>query len=350
MKALVKIASGPGGVEIREVPIPRPGPGEVLVKIEVTAICGTDIHVLEWSPWAQGAGLKVPTVMGHEFSGMVVQVGEGVEMPRVGARVAGETHIPCGRCFQCRTGLQHICNVERIFGVHTDGCFAEYTVLPAVCAPEVDREIPVEQVALFEPMGGPFRAVQSLDCAARTIVVTGCGPIGLFGIGWARMFGAARIIASDVSDYRLELARQMGADVLVNPKTVDLVSTARQLTEGLGVDGYVDFSGNVDAIVQGFQCLRRAGRATLFGIPGKPLTMEIANTLVLNEISVTGLHGREMFGTWYKTQAALANKRVDFGPIVTHRMSLDDFEEGFRLAGAGLAGKVLFYPGAMPTD
>ncbi len=344
MKALVKYAPAPGMTEIREVPVPRPGPGEVLVKVEVTAICGTDIHVMEWSPWAQGAGVPIPTIMGHEFAGRVVEVGQGVESPRVGALVAGETHIPCGRCFQCRTGLQHICHNGRLFGVHTNGCFAEYAVLPAICAPEIDPSIPAELAALSEPMGGPLRAVQAVDPGARTLVIAGCGPIGLFGIGWARMLGAAKIIASDISDYRLGLARQMGADVLVNPLRSDLVSTVKQLTGGYGADAFIDFSGAAEATVDGLKSLRRAGRAALFGLPGKPLTLEVANTIILNEIVVTGCHGREMFGTWYKSQAALANQRVDFGPIITHRLPLAEFAHGFELAKAGLAGKVLFTP------
>lgn len=342
MKALVKYAPSPGAAEVRDVPIPEPGPGEVLVKVEATAICGTDIHVMEWSPWAQSTRVPVPTVMGHEFSGRVVQVGGGVEGPRVGAYVAGETHIPCGKCFQCRTGLQHICRNGRLFGVHTNGCFAEYTVLPAICAPEIDPAIPADLAALFEPMGGPLRAIQAVDAGARTLVITGCGPIGLFGIGWARMLGAARIVASDVSEYRRNLARQMGADVLIDPRQTDLVSAVRGLTDGYGADAFVDFSGNVEAIVDGLNSLRRAGRAALFGIPGKPLTLEVANTVILNEIVVTGCHGREMFGTWYKSQAAVANRRVDFGPIITHRFPLADFAHGFELARAGLAGKVLF--------
>ena len=344
MKAVVMARPAYGAFEWRDVPVPEPGPRDVLVKVQVAAICGSDIHVYRWSEWAQGANIPVPYIAGHEFCGEVVAVGSQVTAVKPGDRVAGETHIPCGQCYQCRTGLQHICHNERIFGIHTNGCFAEYTLLPEPCAVKVMDGVRADEAALLEPMGGPFRAAVLLDPLGSSLFLQGCGPIGLFGIAIARLAGAATIISSDVSDYRLELAKKMGADVLLNPKRDDVAAAVRELTGGLGVDGVADFSGNVPAIEQIFGLARHGGKAVLFGVPDGPVKIDAAGKVILSEVNVQGLHGRKMYETWYKTQRLLAVGRLDVSPVITHRMPMADAVKAMELAVSGQAGKILLYP------
>lgn len=344
MKALVKNEPRPGVAELVDREPRALESHEVLVKVEAAAICGSDIHIYDWTDWAAGYGISLPQIMGHEFSGRVEDVGPAVTMVNVGDRVAGETHIPCGHCPQCRSGAQHMCHNLRIFGVKTDGCFADYTVLPEACAVKLLDGISPEEATMLEPMGGPFRAMSALQVGGQTVLVLGCGPIGLFGIAWAKILGAARVIATDVSDFRLELGRRMGADFVLNPAKEDLGDLVGDLTGGIGVDSFADFSGSTVAIKQGLKTVRRAGKAVLFGIPSGDMPLNVASEVVLKELTLFGLNGRAMYDTWQRTQAMLAAKKIDVSPVITHRMPLAYYAEGFALASAGQAGKVILYP------
>jgi threonine 3-dehydrogenase len=247
MRAIVKAAARPG-VAMQRLPVPEPGPEEVLVRVKAAAVCGTDLHIAHWNAWAQGAGIRLPLVLGHEFSGEVVGIGSRVRALAPGDYVAGETHIPCGECYQCRNGLQHICKNLKLFGVHRDGCFAEYATIPALCAYKVPAAIPPRVAAMLEPLGTSLRAVLELDVSGGSVVVIGCGPIGLFAVASAKALGASRIIGLDVREERLALAKRLGCDITLNPRRPDTADQILEATEGVGADAIVEASGNAAAL------------------------------------------------------------------------------------------------------
>ncbi|MDK2927705.1 MAG: threonine 3-dehydrogenase [Bacillota bacterium] len=343
MLAVVKETTGPGA-RLAEREIPAPGPGEVVIRVRAAALCGTDIHIYEWNPWAQNAGLKLPFILGHECAGEVAAVGAGVHSLGVGDRVAVDTHIPCGTCRLCQTGRQHICQNLKLFGVHTNGCFAQYACVPAVCARRLPPEIPYEVGALFEPLGTAFRGAQATEPAGKTVAVIGCGPIGLFALASLRALGAARIIAVDVSPARLEIAQRLGADYLVNPSHNDPVAALKALTEGYGVDAFIEASGNARALRQAFQALMKGGRAALIGLPGRPIELDAGTDIVFKEATIVGIHGRLMFATWEALENLVAGGRLAVEPVITHRFPLAEFSPAIELARSAAAGKVLLDP------
>lgn len=344
MRAVIKTQAGPGNLELRRVPVPAPGPGEVLVKVAAAGICGTDLHIQAWDGWAQRANMPLPRIMGHEFVGHVAATGAAVRTVKAGDLVAGETHIPCGGCRQCRTGIPHLCSQSRFFGFHTEGCLAEYTVLPEVCAVPVDKEIPLEVAAVLEPVGSTYRVAEAAVPAGASIVVFGCGGAGLFVVAWCKFLGAAQVIACDPSEHRLGLAGQLGADVRLNPDAADVVQEVLRLTQGIGADRFIDLSGHPQAIRDGYSLLRRGGRAILFGLPAEPVALDLANAVIFREVTTVGLNGRLMFETWIKVQALLRRGDVPVGAAITHRLPLGDFEEAFRLGRDRRAGKVILLP------
>jgi threonine 3-dehydrogenase len=332
------------GAELREVPVPTPGPGDVVVKVKAAAICGTDSHIYEWNAWAQNAGIKLPTIMGHEFSGEVVSIGEGVKNLKVGDYVAGETHIPCGECYQCRNGQQHICRNLKMFGVHTNGCFAEYVQIPEICAVKIPATIKPEIGAILEPLGTAMRASFEVMSSGSRIAVVGCGPIGLLAIASARAMGAATIIAVDVLNNKLELASSVGADVVINPMEKDAVKEVLALTDGVGVDAFIDASGSVPAISTAFKYLRKGGRAGLVGLPSRPLELDLVSDVVFKEATIIGIHGRRMYEHWTKMGSLLDRGLLNIEPVITHVISLKDFQKGFSLLEEGKASKVILVP------
>jgi threonine 3-dehydrogenase len=342
MKALVKIS--PDRTELQTIPIPACGPGEVLVRVRSAALCGTDLHILEWSAWAQGAGLRLPFVLGHECSGDVVAIGEGVRGLQEGDKIAVETHVPCGQCDQCLNGEQHICNNLTLFGVHMNGCFAEYAVVPAVCARKIPQAIDYDFGSVMEPVGTAFRAALETGVGGSRVAVLGCGPIGLFVVASASALGAGLTIATDVSQYRLEIARLMGAEKVINPLQEDVVKHVLDCTDGYGADVVIEASGNAAAIKQSFQMLRKGGTVALIGLPGQPIEFEIGKDIVFKEAKVIGIHGRKMFATWTKVERLLSGNKLNIGPAITHTMPLDNWREGVHLAKSGQACKILFHP------
>jgi threonine 3-dehydrogenase len=341
MQALVKTA--PQTTELRTIPHPTCGPREVLVRVRAAALCGTDLHIHDWNPWAQGAGIELPLVMGHEFCGDVVAVGEGVTTVKPGDKVAGETHVPCGRCYQCLNGEQHICNNLRLFGIHMNGCFAEYAVIPAVCAKPIPAAIPYETGAVMEPLGTAFRSAHETMVGGANVVVLGCGPIGLFAVAAASYMGAAKVIATDISAARLAVAGTMGADITIDALG-GVAETVLDATGGYGADVIIDASGSVEALKQSFKFLRKGGRMALIGLPGKPIDLELGKDIVFKEAKIIGIHGRKMFETWTQMENALASGKLSVEPAITHKMPLARWQEGIDLAKSGQACKVIYYP------
>lgn len=343
MKAYVKDSPGPGG-KIMDLPVPSPGEGEVLIRVKAAAICGTDMHIHEWNSWAQGAIKNVPLVMGHEFSGEVVELGPGVKTLQEGDYVSGETHIPCGHCYQCLNGQQHICANLLLPGVDRDGCFAEYIAYPEMCAVKIPRTIAPELGAIMEPLGVGVNAVLEGAVGGKNIVVIGCGPIGVGIISVADALGAAKIFALDISEYRLALAEKCGAKFLINPAKNNPVQLILDETNSVGADAFFDASGNTDAIVQGFKFLRKGGHAHLVGLPSKPATIDLVPSIIFKEATVHGYHGRKMFQTWTAMMNLMDSGKVDLEPIVSHMMPLIKAEEAFGLVGGGNVSKVVLLP------
>jgi threonine 3-dehydrogenase len=342
MRAISKTRPEPGAEQI-VAPIPQPGVGEVLVRVRATAICGTDVHIYEWDPWSQ-ARVNTPRIFGHEFCGDVVEVGEGVTKVEKGQFVSVETHTACGKCFYCLTGLAHICQDAKIMGIDRDGCFAEYVVVPEFNCWIWDIDISDEVAAIQDPFGNAVHTTLATDLVGKTVLITGMGPIGLCAISVAKAAGATEVYVTDVSDYRLDLARKLGADLAINPKREDPVAAVRKATGGVGADVLLEMSGNPSAIVQGFDALRKAGFASLLGIPSEPIKLDLANAIVFKSATVQGINGRRMFETWFQARSLL-KAGLDITPVITHRMSLwDDFDKGMELMISGQCGKVILYP------
>jgi threonine 3-dehydrogenase len=344
MRALVKGSAGPGA-ELRDCPVPTPGPGELLIKIEAASLCGTDLHIYRWDPWAAGrlAG-GLPRIFGHELAGRVVGHGPGTTgrgaIP-IGTLVAAETHLVDGTCYQCRTGREHVCANLRILGVDIDGAFAEYVVLPAHNAwpsPGLAPEI----VAIQEPMGNAVHAAFTEEIAGQTVAVLGCGPIGLMAVAIADLAGAARVFATDINPERLAMAGRLGADVMIDAQE-DVVARLRAETGGVGVDVVLEMSGAEVAIRQGFDAVTNGGRVSLLGLPAQPITLDLSEEVIFKGIRIYGITGRKMFETWYRTQALLA-QGLDLSAIVTHKLPLSRYDEAFELLAAGHAGKVVLLP------
>lgn len=343
MKAVAKTRPAPGA-EIIEMEIPRPGPDQVLAKVLATSICGTDLHIFEWNEWAQNRIKRLPQVMGHELCGEIVELGAHVKNLKQGDIVSAETHIACGHCYLCHTGNGHICVNGSIFGVDIDGVFAEYALVPAANAWVLDRRIPKDFASVMEPLGNAVHTVLAGEIAGNRVLVTGCGPIGLMSVAVSRLCGATTIIASEINEYRIGLAKKAGADLVLDPKTDRVVERVLEATEGLGVDVVLEMSGNPTAMIDAFKALRPGGRYSILGIPDKPMEIDLGKHIVFKYATVQGINGRLMFGTWHKTTRFLASGRLDLGPLITHRLPLAEYEKGMELMKRGDCGKILLYP------
>ena len=345
MRVLMKAEPGPGLIETR-APVPRPGHGEVLVKVQATSICGTDLHIWDWDAWA-AERIHPPLITGHEFCGHIVELGPDVTGLQVGDFISAETHIVCGFCKQCRTGQSHVCQNVKILGVDVNGCFAEYVKLPASNAWRNDPNLPPNVASILEPLGNAVHtcfAGGGGDLAGGTILVTGCGPIGLMAIGVTKASGATCVIATDVNEYRLGLARQMGADLTLNTRSGDPQEAIMNATGGDGADVLLEMSGHPAAIRQGLDALRCGGRVSMLGLPSKPIELDITNDIVFKGARIYGISGREMYASWYRSAELLRSGRLDLTPIVTHEFRLDDYAKAFELLKSGECGKVVLYP------
>ena len=351
MKAYVKASRGPGG-EVRTVPDPKPSAGEVLVRVRASSVCGTDVHIWVWNEWAQSRVKRVPMIFGHELSGEVIEVGPGVEDLSVGDHVSAETHIADGTCYQCRTGKMHICQNVQVLGVDRDGVFAELAVLPAMNAWRNDPSLDPALASIQEPLGN---AVHSLlpedaieDLGGKDVLVTGCGPVGLLAIAVARVLGARKVFATEVSPVRIRLARQMGADQVFNPLEVgaELVPTLRSETDGRGVDVAVEMSGHPSSLRLCFDALTPGGRVSLLGLFDKDSTLNFDDAIIFKAARVHGIFGRRMFETWYQAKGLLARPdfRAKMAQIITHRVAIAELPKAMELIQTMQAAKVSLEP------
>ena len=332
------------GAKIMEIDIPEPGPKDVLIKVKVAAICGTDIHINDWTPFAQ-TRVKPPMVFGHEGCGEIIKIGNQVTNVTVGDLIAIETHIPCGECYQCQTGLQHICEKMAIIGVHTDGVFAEYARIPAVCCWKLPKDTNPDLGAILEPWGVAVNGALKGEINNRSVAVFGCGPIGLFCLGSVAVWGATKLFAIEVKPARLEMARKLIPEAkLLNPLKDDVVGSILKATGGRGVDVAIELSGNGQAAKMALQAIRKGGRVSLVGLQAHPVELALNEEIIYKEARIFGSTGRVMWDTWWEMQALLESGKFDPLPVVTHRLPLAKFEEGLKLAKEGEAGKVLLYP------
>jgi threonine 3-dehydrogenase len=334
------------GLRLEEIPVPAPAADEVLVEVETASVCGTDLHIYGWDEWSQGR-IQPPLTLGHEFAGTVVERGELVRNVAIGDYVSAESHITCGMCFQCRTGHAHMCERTRILGVDREGAFARYVAVPEAVIWRNDRaKLPPEIATLQEPFGNAVFATSEQDLAGRSVAVLGCGPIGLFTIGIARASGAAVVVAADRTPFRLGLAEEMGASAVVNvDETPDTPAWFLDRHEGFGFDVVFEMSGSPRAIADAFRIARNGGRVILFGIPARPVEIDVAEALIFKNLSVLALNGRKIFETWYRTRWLLESGVVDVRPLITKELPLEEFEEAFALLAAGEACKIVLYPG-----
>jgi threonine 3-dehydrogenase len=338
MQAIVKEKRAPG-LTVTTVPKPVPGPADVLIAVRHAGVCGTDLHIADWDPWAQGR-IKPPLVVGHEFAGEIVAVGDDVTELKVGQLVTAEGHIVCGHCPQCRTGNSHICKNTRIIGVDRNGAFAEYIVMPATNVLTLDG-IPTEVGAIMDPMGNAFHTVLTAEIPGSFVFVVGCGPIGCFAVGIARAAGAAKVIASDVNPRRLALAARMGAHVTINAATDDVVKTVLAETGGEGADVVCEMSGVPSALHQAFATVRMGGRVQLLGIPKGDVPIDFANEIIFKGITIYGVIGRKMYETWHQMRRFLTGGQFDPRSVITHKFPLAKIDDALAAIRAGDAGKVI---------
>ena len=337
MKALVK-SKAERGIWLEDIDVPKPGHNDVLIKIARTAICGTDIHIYQWDDWASKT-IPVPLAVGHEFSGEVVECGSEVKGFDIGDRVSAEGHITCGVCRNCRAGRRHLCINTVGVGVDRPGAFAEYLCVPAFNVFKLPDVITDDMAAILDPLGNATHTALSFDLVGEDVLITGAGPIGIMAVAIARYAGARHIVITDVNDYRLALAKKMGASVALNVTNGSLDDTMAELGMEEGFDIGMEMSGNPSAFRDMLRTLHHGGRVALLGIqPGE--TAINWNDVIFKGLILKGIYGREMFETWYK-MASMLQSGLDISPIITHHFDVADYEQAFQLMESGQSGKVI---------
>jgi threonine 3-dehydrogenase len=340
MKALIK-DKPIRGATFTDLPIPQIGEDELLVKVRAAAVCGTDIHIYQWNEYASSR-IKLPLLFGHEYAAEVIQVGKNVTHIKKGDRVAAETHVPCGHCFQCTTGLQHVCKEMKILGVHMDGAFSEYAILPAVCAWKLDPSISYEIGATMEPFGIGVHAMSKTKPAGKKVIVFGCGPIGIYTQMVAKLSGAEYVIGVDVTQERLDLSKKMRTDIVLNAKEVNVVDEVDKITKGLGTDIVIELTGAKAVLNDATKTLRRGGDIVLVGLFSGSVEWDVVNNVIYKEANVYGVTGRIMWDTWWIAQSMLLSGKLDVNPVITHRFDLADYDKAFQLAESAITGKIIF--------
>jgi threonine 3-dehydrogenase len=330
MRAVVKTERA-AGAKLQRIPIPQVQADEVLIQVKATTICGTDVHIYEWNEWAQGRIQNIPQVLGHELAGDIVAIGSGVTTVKKGDFVSCETHIPCNHCVQCLTGQMHICANLKILGVDRDGCFAEYVAVPASVVWKNDRAIPPELAAAQEPLGNAVYATLVEPVTSRSVLIFGDGPTGLFAAGVARVSGASRVIVVGMNEARMEIARQMGADQVLDVRKDNVEKIVLESTGGIGADVVLDMVGHQSVLDLGLKLVRKGGRYSAFGLPPGRLSIDLNNGVIFKGVRLYGINGRLMFETWVQVSQLLASGRLDIRPVVTHKLPLEDFDKGFSL-------------------
>jgi threonine 3-dehydrogenase len=342
MLAVVKDEAAPGA-HLRDVKIPEIGLTDVLVKVKVASVCGTDLHIYNWDSWAQHR-IHPPLIPGHEFCGTVAAIGNEVTTVKEGDFVSAEMHVACGKCYQCRTGEAHICQFVKIIGVDADGAFAEYVKIPERNIWKLDPAVPLEYASILDPLGNAVHTVLAGDIAAKTVAITGAGPIGLFSIAVARAVGATKVFVIEPNEHRRRIAQQMKADHVLDPKAQDVKQFVCDATDNLGVDVVLEMAGHPDAIRTAFDIVRRGGRISLLGLTSKPISLNFSEDIIFKGITIQGINGRRMYQTWYQMQALLKAGKLDLHPVITDRMSMKDFSKGMDRLRSGEASKILLYP------
>ncbi len=337
MKALVK-SKRDVGLELQDVPFPKIGINDCLIRIEKTGICGTDLHIYNWDAWAQKT-IPVPMVVGHEFVGEIVEVGSNVTDFFSGELVSGEGHVVCGRCRNCLAGRRHLCKDTQGVGVNRTGAFAEYISLPMTNvwhhSPSINRDI----ASIFDPLGNAVHTALSFDCLGEDVLITGAGPIGLMATAVVRHAGARHVVVSDVNPFRLELARQMGATLAVDAGKRTLAEVQEELGMREGFDVGLEMSGAPAALRTMLANMCHGGKIAMLGIPSEPIAIDW-NLVVFNMLTIRGIYGREMYETWYK-MSVLLDSGLDISPVITHRFHFSEFEKGFDAMQKGQSGKVI---------
>jgi threonine 3-dehydrogenase len=336
MKALVKAEPAPG-ICLRDVPVPQIGINDVLIRVDRTGICGTDLHIYNWDAWAQKT-IPVPMVIGHEFVGEIVQVGSNVVDFFPGDIVSGEGHVVCGRCRNCLAGRRHLCKDTQGIGVNRPGAFAEFIALPMTNVWHHRHDIDRDVAAIFDPFGNAVHTALSFPVLGEDVLITGAGPIGAMATAVAVHAGARFVVVTDVNDYRLELARQMGATVTLNVKSGRIADVQRQLKMKEGFDVGLEMSGNPDALTEMIDNMAHGGKIAMLGIPSQPIAIDW-NKLIFNMLTIKGIYGREMYETWYKMTVMLESG-LDIKPVITHRFHFTEFEKAFEVVKSGKSGKV----------
>jgi threonine 3-dehydrogenase len=337
MKAIIKLKPEPG-IWMDEATFPRISPNDVLIKVTNTAICGTDIHIYNWDAWSQKT-IPTPMTIGHEFVGIIADIGSEVRGLKPGDRVSAEGHITCGHCRNCRAGKRHLCRNTIGVGVNRPGCFAEFISVPASNVFKVPDTIEDDIAAILDPFGNAAHTALSFDMVGEDVLITGAGPIGIMAVAIARHVGARFIVITDINDYRLELAKRMGATSAINVKHASIADTMKQLGMREGFDVGLEMSGNVQAFGDMLQTMNYGGQVAVLGIPGGEVSLDLTQ-IILKGLNIKGIYGREMFETWYKMSSMLQS-RLDISPVITHRFSVNDFQEAFDVMRSGQSGKVI---------
>jgi threonine 3-dehydrogenase len=337
MKALVKSRREPG-IWLEEIPEPKVGPNDVLIRVRRSAICGTDMHIYHWDHWAQQT-IPVPLAVGHEYSGVIVDIGSEVRGFKLGDRVSGEGHITCGHCRNCRAGRRHLCRNTVGVGVSRAGSFAEYLALPAVNAFKLPDAIDDDIASILDPFGNATHTALSFGMVGEDVLITGAGPIGIMATAIARFVGARHVVVTDVNDYRLALARRMGASRAINVTRESLDDTMKELGMEEGFDVGCEMSGNPSALRELIRTMHHGGSVALLGIPPGDTAIDW-NQVIFKGLVLKGIYGREMFETWYKMSSMLQSG-LDIRPVITHRLPISEFQRGFEIMGSGQSGKVI---------
>jgi len=337
MKALAKLHAEPG-IWMTEVEQPEYGYNDLLIRIKKTAICGTDVHIYKWDEWSQKT-IPVPMVVGHEYVGVVEAMGDGVRSFAKGDRVSGEGHITCGYCRNCRAGRRHLCRNTVGVGVNRPGAFAEYLVIPAENAFKLPDDISDDLAAIFDPFGNAVHTALAFDLVGEDVLITGAGPIGIMAAAVARHVGARHVVITDVNQYRLDLAKQMGATRAVDVSKENLRDVMQELGMKEGFDVGLEMSGVPSAFSQMLETMNHGGKIAMLGIPPQSVAIDW-NQVIFKGLVIKGIYGREMFETWYK-MASLLQSGLDLSPILTHSLPVADFQQGFDIMTSGQSGKVI---------
>jgi threonine 3-dehydrogenase len=337
LRALVKSRTEPG-LWLEEVPIPKPGINDVLIKVLLTGICGTDLHIYEWNEWARGA-IRTPLVIGHEFVGEVVETGSNVSDFHPGEIVSGEGHVVCGRCRNCLAGRRHLCAHSLGLGVQRPGAFAEYVVLPMTNVWKHRPTVPLEVAAIFDPFGNAVHTALTFKVLGEDVLITGAGPIGIMAAAVVRHAGARHVVITDVNPYRLELARKLGVTTAVDTRQEPLRDVQKRLSMSEGFDVGLEMSGNPDAFREMLANMCHGGRIAMLGLPSGVVAIDW-NDVIFNMLTIQGIYGREMYETWYMMTVMLESG-LDVAPVITHRLAWHEYEKGLEAMRAGQAGKVV---------